>query len=208
LKKNFAVLPAMFLAVAALGYAQGAVPSKIGVINVAQALQSTKDGQKAGAELEKKFKPRQETLQKKQAEIQAWSEQLRKGTATMSEAAQKDLTAKIDAATKSLNRDNEDAQAELNQDQEKISQELGEKLMQIVVKYGADNGFAAILDVSNQSSNVLWFSSAIEVTPEIVRLYDEKYAAAATAAPATAAPAARPPAAPARTTPPAPATKK
>jgi hypothetical protein len=63
--------------------------------------------------------------------------------------------------------------------------------------------------VSNQGSNVLWFSSAVDVTPEIVRLYDEKYASAATttAAPAATAPAAKAPAAPARTAP-APATKK
>lgn len=216
MKKNFVVLPAMFLAVAALGYAQGAVPTKIGIINVGVALQSTKDGQKAGAALETKYKPRQDALAKRQSEIQAWSEQLRKGAATMSEAAQKELKDKIDAATKNLNRDIEDFQAETAGDQEKISQELGEKLMQIVVKYGTDNGFAAILNVSEQNSNVLWFSSAVEVTPEIVRLYDEKYASAAsTAAPAGAAPAAvKPPtpAAPARTAPartaPAPATKK
>lgn len=209
MKKNFAVIPAILLAASALGYAQGAVPAKIGIINVAQALQSTKDGQKAGAALETKYKPKEAELLKRQSEIQGWQEQLRKGAATMSEAAQKDLTAKIDSATKSLNRDNEDIRAEAAQDESKISQELGEKLMQIVIKYGTDNGFAAILDVSNQGSNVLWFSSAVDVTPEIVRLYDEKYASAAatTAAPAPAAPAAKAPAAPARTAP-APATKK
>jgi outer membrane protein len=211
LKKNFAILPAMLLAGAALGYAQGAVPTKIGIINVAQALANTKDGQKAGAALEAKYKPKQEALSKRQAEIQAWSEQLRKGTATMSEAAKTELQAKIDTANKALNREVEDAQAESSADQEKISQELGEKLWQIVIKYGADNGYAAILDVSNQSSNVFWFSSAIEITADIVKLYDEKYASATTAAPAGAAPAAaRPataPAAPARPATP-PATKK
>ena len=72
LKKNF-VVPALALAIAGLAQAQGAAPTKIGIIHVQAAILQTKDGQKAAADLKNKFAPRQSSLEKKQADIQSTS---------------------------------------------------------------------------------------------------------------------------------------
>jgi len=115
----------------------------------------------------------------------------------MSLDAQKKLQADIDANTKTFTRTQEDAQAEVQDQQGKIFQELGTKMMTILAKYGTDNGFAVVLDVSNQQTSVLWAASGVDVTSDIVKLYDEKYPLSAVSAPAApAAPAAKPPATP------------
>ena len=118
----------------------------------------------------------------------------------------------IDQKTKSLNRDTEDAQAELDQEQGKIMQELGQRIMAVIDKYSKDKGYSLILDVSSQQTPVLFAANDIDITSDIVKLYDQNApAAGAPSTPPTSrtAPSApKPPvAAPKPVTPP-PATKK
>jgi outer membrane protein len=180
------------LGVAALAQAQGQVPTKIAIIHVQNAILSTKDGQKAAADLQATFNPRQQDMEKKQAELTALQDQLRKGSATMSEDAKTKLMRDIDATTTRVNRDRQDAQSDLDEAQGKVMQELGGKMMAVLEKYATANAFALVLDVSNPQTPVLWAASAVDITNDIVKLYDQAYPGVAAA---PAAPAARPPAA-------------
>ena len=199
MKKNPVVLSALLLGVAALAQAQGQVPTKIATINVQGAILNTKDGQKAAADLQAAFNPRQQDLEKKQTELTALQDQLRKGSATMSEDAKTKLVRDIDATTTRVNRDRQDAQSDLDEAQGKVMQDLGGKLMAVLEKYATQSGFAVVLDVSNPQTPVLWAASAVDITNDIVKLYDQAYPGAAGAAapavkpPAAAKPAAAPP---------------
>jgi outer membrane protein len=222
LKTNLLVLSAAILGAAAIAYGQaaaaappaapapsaGPTPTKVAIINITGAILGTKDGQVAASALQARFAPRQQELQKKQAQIAALREQLSKGSATMSQEAKDRLMREIDTDTKALNRDTEDAQADLDQEQGKVQQDLGGKVMAIIDQFATRNGFAVVLDVSNPQTPVLWAASAVDITPEIVKLYDQAHpnsAAPSTAARPAAAPA-RPIGAPAAA-PPAPAKK-
>jgi outer membrane protein len=217
LKKNLIFLPALVLT-GVLAYAQapaaqpapqasGPAPTKIGIIKVADALQGTQEGAKAGEALSAKFGPKDEALKKKQADIQSLEEQRRKGGATLSPEKLAQIGRDIDEKTKQYNREREDAMAELDAENGKIMQELGTKMMEILGKYAMDNGYAVILDVSSQQTPVIWASTSTDVTQEIVKLYDQKYPVKA-AAPAAAAPATSAPATSAPATAPPPAKKK
>jgi outer membrane protein len=198
LKKSFA-LSALVLGAALIAQAQGQLPTKIAIIHVQNAILQTKDGQKAAGDLTTRFAPKKAEIEKKNANIAALQEQLRKGTATMSEDAKNKLVRDIDANQKSLTRETEDAQSDLDQEQSKVMQELGNKMMAVIEKHATANGFAVVLDVSNPQTPVLWAASAIDITPEIVKLYDQANpgtgAAAPAAAPKTAPPTVPPPAA-------------
>ena len=194
LKNNLVVLTALVLGVAALAQAQGQVPTKIAIIHVQNAILSTKDGQKAATDLQTQFSPRQQDLEKKQTELTALQDQLRKGSATMSEEAKTKLMRDIDATTTRVNRDRQDAQSDLDEAQSKLMQDLGGKMMAVIEKYAMQNGYAVVLDVSNPQTPVLWAASAVDITNDIVKLYDQAYPGAAAAAAPAAAPA-KPPAA-------------
>jgi len=186
--------------------APGAAPTKIAVIQIQAALVSTKEGQKAAAELETKLSPRKKDLESKQGEIKDLQEKLQRGGNTLSDSAKEDLTRSIDSKTKSYNRDLEDAQAELEQEQQKLINQLGQKMMAVIDKYAQSNGYAIVLDVSNQNTPVLYASNTVDITKEVIDLYDKTVftAPATNAAPARPTGAApRPaPTAPARLTPP------
>jgi len=206
LKKNFVVFSALALGMAALANAQAAAPSKVAIISVQQAILQTKDGQKASAELQGKFTPRRQQLEKKNADIQALQDQMKKGSATMSDEAKSKIARDIDANQKSLQRDSEDFDADVQQEEGKLMQDLGQKMMDVIIKYATQNGYAVVLDVSNQQTPVLWADPSADITTEIIKLYDQAHAGTG----AATAPAARPSAPPAVAPKPpaAPATKK
>ena len=181
---------------AAAAPATMSAPTKVGVIQIQAALAATKEGQKAAAELEVKLAPRKKELEGKQSEIKDLQDRLQKGGNTLSDSAKEDLTRNIDAKTKSYNRQLEDAQAELEQEQQKLVNVLGQKMMAVIDKFAQQNGFAIVLDVSNQNTPVLYASNTVDITKEVIDLYDKTVFTATPAAARPAAPAAsKPPAA-------------
>jgi outer membrane protein len=206
LKKNSVVLTAVLYGVAAgaLAHAQapaaGAVPTRIAIVNLADALQRTKEGMKAGVEMSTKYGPRKAEYDKRQADIEAATDRLNKGRATMSDDAQKQLAADITNKSKDLKRFGEDSQAEMDADEAKIGQALQSKMEPILQQYAIQNNFAAVLDIGNQQSPVLWFAAANNITDTLIQLYDAAHPVkdepAGATAPAKPAAAPKPPAAP------------
>jgi outer membrane protein len=157
--------------------------TKVGVINIQAALVSTGDGKKAASELEAKRAPKTKEMERRQTEIRTLQDSLNRGGNAMSETAKNELVRNIDQKTKAFNRDLEDANAEWEQDQQKVINDLGQKMMVVIDKYAKDNGFSLILDVSNPNTPVLYASNTIDITKEIIDLYD-KSAASITPPPA------------------------
>ena len=178
---------ALAAGLASFGFAQ---QQKVGIINIQGAIVSTKDGQKAAAELEAKAMPKRKAIEVKQNEINGLKDQLQKGANTLSDQAKNDLYRTIDQKTKSLNRDMEDTQAELDQEQQKLLNDLGQKMLAVIGKYGVDKGYTLILDVSNPQTPVIWASTGIDITKDIIDLYDKQSGAPATT---SAAPSGKPP---------------
>jgi outer membrane protein len=185
--KNIFVYPALVLGMALCAHAQAA-PTKVAVIQVQTAILSTKDGQKAATELQSKFAPKKAELDKKQSDLAGMQDQLKKGQATMSEDAKTKLMRDIDSTNTRLQRETQDAQTDLDEEQQKIMQELGNKMMAVVEKYAQSNGLAMVIDVSNPQTPVLWAAQSVDITGEIVKLYDQANpgTGGTTAAPAAA----------------------
>jgi len=177
--------------------------TKVGIIHIQNAIISTKDGQKAAAELQQQFKPTKDRLEKKQAEIEADRAKLSQGSNAMGQDQKEALMRDIDQKTKSLNRDTEDAQAELDQAQNKIMQELGQRIMAVVNKYSKDHGYSLIIDVSSQQTPVMYATAEIDITGDIIKLYDQN-----SPGPVSSAAPAKPGATPAATSAPPPPAKK
>lgn len=186
-------LPAVLIGTSISLFAQAA-PTKVGIIHIQNAIIGTKDGQVAAKSLEERFMPRRKEVEKKQADIGAMQNQLRASSNTASEDVKNKLMRDIDVKQKSLQRDAEDFQAEVDQEQQKVLGELGGKIMAVIDKYATDNGYAIVIDVSSQQSPVLYAATAIDITREIVALYDKNAPSAAKPPAPAAAPAAAPPA--------------
>jgi len=172
-KNRILALPCLVLFAAAIAGAQGPPPTKVGVIQVQAALTGTKDGQKAVAEYQARVAPKVKEMERKRAEIQELQDKSSKGGSAMAQAAKDELARNIDAKTKSYNRDMEDAQAEAQAEERKMLEELSGKMQVVIEKYAQANAYTVLLDVSNQNTNVIWISTAIDVTKDVIELYDK-----------------------------------
>jgi outer membrane protein len=195
----FAVLALASLAIG--GYAQ-TPPTKVAVISMQGAIIGTKDGQKAAQELETKFGPKRKELSDRQAEIASMNDQLRKGSNTMAQDKQAQMERDIEDKNKRLQRDTQDANDEWNNEQQRLLQSLGQRLVAVITKYAKDNGYALVIDVSNPNTPVMYSSDAIDITQDIISLYDKTSTnGGPAAAPHAPTPTSGAPGAPAKTGP-------
>lgn len=203
--------PAVVMLAALCGQNQAkAQGQKIATINMQQALAETADGKKAVADLRAKFGPKDQDFQRRSQELQATQEKLRKTQNTISEEAKAKLESDIASMTRNLQRDSDDTKADMEAEEQKMVQELGGKIMQVINKYAADNQYAMVFDVSGQPNNIMFASAAVDITRDIIAMYDKAAPGTPPAAPPTAskpAPAGPKPAGPAAATPKAAAPK-
>jgi outer membrane protein len=183
-------------------------PTKVGILNMQSAILATKDGEKARDAIRTRFEPRAKDLEARQGELARLRDQFTKGANTMSAEAREKLSREIDDKQKKAQWDSEDMQNELQQEEQKLVNEIGQRMISVIDEYAKANTFAVMFDVSGQQSPVLWAANGVDVTTQIVELYDKKFGAGApaAAAPGGAAAAPKAPATPAR--PPAAAPKK
>lgn len=205
-KSKVFVWPLLALAGTMAAQAQS---QKIAVIQLQVAIAQTKDGQKAASELESKAAPKKKELDQKQADINALKDQLQKGQNTLSDSTKNEIYNNIQSKTKLLQRDYDDAQADMDQEQQRLLQQLGQKILAVIERYARDKGYSMVVDVSNPQTPVMYASPSIDITKEIIELYDLN-APAMNAPPgaksSSASPLSNP--APVKQTPPAPAQAK
>lgn len=176
MKKVF-VAGAVLLLSSVLSFAQ-TPQTKVGIINIQAAIIGTREGQAAAKDLEAKSAPKKAQLEKLQADINGLKEKFGKMSSVGSDEQKVGLQREIDSKTKSFNRQVEDAQSELDQEQGRILNELGGKVLAVLDKYAKDNGFTLILDVSAQNTPVMFAANGIDVTQEVIALYDKNAPAA------------------------------
>jgi outer membrane protein len=146
---------------------------KVGIISIQGALVGTKDGQKASQELDAKFMPKKKEFDTRQNEIAQMQDQYNKGGTVMSEDKRQQMARDIDEKKKRLQRDMQDAEEELQSEQQRLLQGLGQRMLAVVEKYAKDNGYTMILNVSDPNTPVLYASSTIDITQDIISLYDK-----------------------------------
>lgn len=200
MKRTFArfVLPLALLSVTAFAQSNASPApdatgssAKVGVINIQEAILSTNEGKRDLEALEKKFDPTRTELQSLQKEVDDLKKQLSTQGDKLNDDAKAKLAKDIDAKQKSLQRKLEDAQQDFQSQQGDIVNRIGTKLMEVVDKYAKANGYAAIFDVSNPQSPVLWAAQSNVVTKEIADAYNAQSNIPAPAA-SPAAPSATP----------------
>jgi outer membrane protein len=177
---------------AATGYAQSA-GALVAIISMQEAVARTQEGQKLANDLQAKYKPTQDAMQKQVGEINTLRDQLQRGANTMSDDAKRDLIRDIQTKEKQLQRGREDAQADFNGELQEYQQQMLGKIMPVLDKFAKEKGYAVVLDISSPDSPVLYAVNEVNITNDVIQLYDQEHPAAA-AAPAAAppSPAAKP----------------
>jgi outer membrane protein len=187
--------------------------SKIGTINIEQAVFASNEGQRDFEALKKKLDPKQSELKGQNDELEALQKQLQTQDGKLNEDARATLVKQIETKKKSFDRAVQDAQEDAQNQQKEIFQRILQKMAPVIVKHAQESGFAMIVDTSNPwpQSPILWYGEGGDITKAVVDLYNTQSGvpapanSGAAAKPAAPKPAVPKPAAPkpaAPTTPP------
>ena len=183
----------------AASWAQGApaagssASNKVGVIDVRAAIVGTAEGKQASAELQSQFASRQTELENLNKQVNDLRQRLASGAGKLSPEEEARLTQQGQRLTQQLERKQTEYQEDVNAAQGEVIDRIGRKLVDVLDRYARENGYVAIFDSSAQNSPILYKSTQIDVTQDLVRLYDQAYPVkAAATAPAQSKPASKP----------------
>jgi outer membrane protein len=159
--------------------------TKVGIINIQQAILLTNEGKRDLEALDKKFETPRTNLQNLQKEVADMQNQLKTQGDKLNDEARAKLAKDIESKQKTLQRQLEDAQGDYQQQQGELVNRIGGKLMEVLDKYAKEKGYSVIVDVSNPQSPVLWASASTDVTQDIASAYNAVSGVAAPAASST-----------------------
>jgi outer membrane protein len=166
---------------------------KIAILNVRQAIVTTAEGKQASAQLQSQFSSQQNDLQNMQKQITDLQNRIANSHGTLSDDEQSRLQRQGELLTRQFQRKQDDLNEAVNAAQSDVIDNIGRKMLDVLDRYARENGYTAVFDTSAQGSPVVYGSSQIDITNEIVRLYDQAYPIkAGGAAPSSSAPPAQP----------------
>jgi outer membrane protein len=168
-----------------------AAPGKVGVINIRSAIGSTAEGKQAQAELQSQFAPRQNELENLNKQINDLRQRLAACEGKCSQDEIQRLTTQGQRLTQQLDRKNNEMTEDSNAALSDVIDRIGKKMVDVLDRYARDNGYTMVLDSSAQNTPILYAATQIDVTQDIVRLYDQAYPVKS-AAPGQQKPAAKP----------------
>jgi outer membrane protein len=167
--------------------AGSATTGKTGVINIRQAIAQTAEGKQASAELQSQFAARQSELENMNKQINDVRQRLETGTGKLSPDEQVRLQRQGESMARQLQRKQDEYQEDVQGAQADVFDRIGRKMVDVLDRYARENGIVVVLDSSAQNTPVLFVSPNIDITQEIVKLFDNAYPVKAGAAATTPA---------------------
>lgn len=168
-----------------------AIEAKVALIAFEQAVFSTNEGQVAVQTVQKKYEPKKSQIDQLSNEIDTLRKQAQGAPASTTEEERARRQRDIDAKEKQLNRDAEDAQNAYNADLQEAYGKVAQKFSSVMKSYCQQNGFTLLLDVSSQTSPVMWAVQQTDITQAAIDAYNKQ---SGVAAPPPSAPTANRPA--------------
>jgi len=143
--------------------------TKIAIVSLQRAVLETAEIKKASADMEAKYKPRQQEMEKLQRDIQGIQQQLQNNAGKLTPAAESDLTAQGQRKQRELQRLNDDLQADVNAERTDILAAASRKMQEVVRKLAEQKGLDVVVDVQS----TVFFKPALDVTSEAIAAYDK-----------------------------------
>lgn len=148
--------------------------AKLAIIDLQKAVLNTSEIKKAQADLETKFRPRQQSMAKLEQDLAQIQNQLKTGAAKMTQQQAEDLQGTGTRKQRELQRLGEDLQADVDRERNDILQRSGQRMTEVVKKLAEEKG----LDVVVEASNAIFFKPVFDITGDATVAYDKIYPAA------------------------------
>lgn len=138
---------------------------KIGIMNVQQIIVECDAGKAAKERFDQKMKKLQSTFQAEEEALKGLQDEIKKKSSAWSEAKKSEKMAEYKKKGRALQAKTEDARFEMKRLQDMELEPILKALEKVVDKYGADNGFSAIMD----AKSVIYFDEKVDITKVITK---------------------------------------
>lgn len=149
--------------------AQAVAPARVAIVNAQKAVADTQEIKKDQANLEAKYRPRQQVIETLQHDLQSLQQQLSAPNITPDREAQ--LRQSATEKQKQLQRMGEDLQSDVNNDRQDILGRAGRQMAEVVKKIAEARGIDVVIDVTN----TIYYKPALDITAEATAAYDKAY---------------------------------
>ena len=146
-----------------------AAQTKVAVINSQKAIVDTEEIKKAQADLEAKYKPRQDKMTQLQKDLQNIQTQLQSGK--LNQLGEQEMNAEGQRKQRELQRLQQDLQDDVDRDRNDILQRAGTRMQEVVKKMADEKG----LDIVVDTSNTVFFKANLDLTTEAVAAYNKAH---------------------------------
>ena len=157
--------------------------TKVGVVNLQRAVFESAEIKKANDEMQARFKPRQDDIDRLNKEIAALAQQLQSGQAKLTPVQEADLQAEGQRKQRELQRKQDDLQSDATAYRNDVLSKSSQKMTEVVKKIAEAKGLDLVVD----TSTTLYFKPAMDLTTEAIAEYDKLYPVTPAAPPAAPA---------------------
>lgn len=163
--KRIVTLVAIALASAGIGATQ----TKVGIVNLQRAISETAEMKKAIVDVTTRYKPRQDEIQKLQADLQNIQQQLAGGK--LSQGAEQAARSEGQFKERQLQRKDQDLRDDIDKERNDIVGHASQRMTQVIQKIADERGLDVVID----SSNTVFFKGSLDITDVAVAAYDKAY---------------------------------
>lgn len=143
--------------------------AKVAVIDTQKAIMETEDGLRAQATLKKLFDNRQRELDRKQDELQKEKEDIERQRGVLSKAALQKRVEDWQREVVNLQAKFVEYNQELQQKQNELTQPIYVKTMAIIERLARRDGYDMVVD----KQAVPYFRTDLDLTDQVIRMYNE-----------------------------------
>src|SRR5215467_503484 len=168
----------MVLTTPALCSAQGPppvptpAPSKIAFVNLQEAVTTCNEGKQEAAALTQKFAVKKNALKAMDDELKKLKDDYQAADLKLNENERAARLKALQDKQKIFDRTYADYQAETQDAQQEAVNRIMKKMLPILERYVAANGYTAVLDVANPQTPVVWVRKDALITKQLIEAYN------------------------------------
>ena len=141
--------------------------SKIGVVDMQKAIQSSEAGKKAKSELEGAFNKKKKELDEQGAALKKQQEEFQKKQAALSDSAKRDQGSKLQEKMMKYQELLQKSNVEIQKKEQEMSEPIIKQIRAKVAELAKKHGFSVVLE--KNENIVIYNESSVEITDEVIK---------------------------------------
>ena len=146
--------------------------AKTGYVNLMKAFESTKQGRRVRARLEKNTETAQKKFKSRELKLQEKEEAFKKEAPLLSEQARAKIIQQLQQEIVNFQREAKGKDMELQELQNKLMNPVMDRLKKVIEAVAKQESY---LVVRNMGSDVLWVAPELDLTDKVIKAFNKRH---------------------------------